>query len=128
MIQLHAVFNHLVFTNETTPCIFFSHLEPCLARQHPKHMQHSHLLFSLAIGMHWSSLDVDYTDTQRDHYLLACSLSLCSVPKTRQPAIGILLCLLTYASRKAVGLHSPVVGSGLSRQILSPFHQNLSAN
>ena len=48
--------------------------------------------------------------------------------KTRQPAIGILLCLLTYASRKAVGLHSPVVGSGLSRQILSPFHQNLSAN
>ena len=48
--------------------------------------------------------------------------------KIRQPAIGILLCLLTYASRKAVGLHSPVVWSGLSRQILSPFHQNLSAN
>ena len=57
--------------------------QPCLARQHPKHMQHSHLLFSLAIGMHWSSLDVDYTDTQRDHYLLACSLSLCSVPQNK---------------------------------------------
>ena len=24
-------------------------------------MQHSHLLFSLAIDMHWSSLEVDYT-------------------------------------------------------------------
>ena len=108
---------------------FFFLTQPCLARQQPKHMVHSHLLFSLANGMHWPSLEVDYTNyTERDHYLLACSLSLCSVPQTRQPAISFLLCLLTYASRKAVGLHSPMVGSGLSRQILSPFHQNLSAN